>query len=221
MTSPTPSDVYRAQITARLGTAEMLVHSLHFASTAGIQGDVTAQALADQVKTAFTAAVLTGASTGDRLGQVLSSGVVYQKVDTYRLDSAGRAIEQGTSAFQATPAVTGASASRLPDEVAMCVTLVSGLPGRSRRGRCYLGGLAAGTIAQDGTFAGTQAQMAATHFGGFLANVDTAGWQPVIYSRVLGISTPIINVSVGTVPDVQRRRRNKLQELRYTRATPF
>lgn len=109
----------------------------------------------------------------------------------------------------ASPAVS------LPTEVAEVITLYTARAGASGRGRMYFP-----PLSLDGVQAGARVKAAAatelTGFASYLSAMaaGTLPWTGVVYSRTLAGTFPIISVSVGDVFDAQRRRRNKLAEVR-------
>jgi hypothetical protein len=113
----------------------------------------------------------------------------------------------------------------LPNEVACCLTLLTDTPGKSTRGRVYLGGLSAqfmdtgyvGSTA--GLFVGSLVHEVAARFGNHvingLHNDSDAQAEVNIVSRVHGSSRGVGGVRVGIVPDSQRRRRRSQPENKY------
>lgn len=103
----------------------------------------------------------------------------------------------------------------LPGEVACCVSLRTSLPTRAGRGRFYLpnpntGAVTAGVF--NNSFVSDVVE--AAQYG--LDNLVTATYVPIIYHASSITGTTITSVDVGSVPDVQRRRRNKLTESRQS-----
>jgi hypothetical protein len=103
----------------------------------------------------------------------------------------------------------------LPSTTCMVVTLRTGAPGRSRRGRMYI-------PARNVLLAGANGQMAsgqpaglagavADYFGSLNVILER---QVVVVSRTNATWAPIKSVDVGTVFDTQRRRRADLTETR-------
>lgn len=122
------------------------------------------------------------------------------------LDSAETAISYAGSS----------SDGSLPQEVACCVSIVTATAGRSTRGRYYVPCFAKSKLDDQGLFPSANI----TTLVGALADAhnamfaDTPSWVVGVYSRLLHGFTPATQLRIGTVPDVQRRRRNKLVESR-------
>lgn len=111
-----------------------------------------------------------------------------------------------------TPIAGGTAFPALPNNVAVCVTLLTDLSGRSFRGRSYMPGLAenSAVLSELGPSGATNVGLA------YIALVDAlslAGYELVVTSfqaglapRAAGVSTPITAVGVNTILDSQRRR---------------
>lgn len=137
---------------------------------------------------------------------LIPTTTVYRSVKTYLYGGGTSTILQSINNL--TPvAGTGASAP-LPNQCALVVTLKSGIPGRSNRGRSYLPLGCAGVITGDGQLSAANAQVVATAFASMLSAMKTgiAPIPPVISSSTKSASKPITSVSVDTKFDVQRRR---------------
>lgn len=192
-------------------------HNLYYqdVSTAG---NFAAQDHCDQIRNAWTA-MLTQAYSGTNVGSNLSANTIYTDVKLYDLDPAtGRAASVVQSTFNASAA--GNAGTTMPTEVALAVTLETGAPGRSNRGRIFLGGFGVGAVDPlTGRLKPTEHFAFAQAFGAFLAfsrdqTADVDAYRPVVYSRVKATARPITRVTIGNVFDVQRRRRNGLIEVR-------
>lgn len=137
---------------------------------------------------------------------LFSTNTTYRSVKSYLYGGGSNTILQ--SLTNITP-VSGSSASAaLPNQCAIVVTLKSGIPGRSNRGRAYLPMGCAGILANDGQLTSTQAGTIATAFASMLTAVKSgiAPIQPVVASPTHGSSKNLVSVSVDTRFDVQRRR---------------
>jgi hypothetical protein len=109
------------------------------------------------------------------------------------------------------PLTGGAPGGPHPHQVAACMTTLTGLAGRSHRGRMY--------------FPATGAQLDnGGQFVHFSTDTVVAGWakaftdinasdagKVVLYSRTLEAHWPIKTLRLDSKPDVQRRRANRLQ----------
>jgi hypothetical protein len=106
-----------------------------------------------------------------------------------------------------------ASSSALPNQCAIVVSLLTGIPGRSTRGRAYLPGFA--SVSMGGVTGQLQTGGVAQVCNAFAAMLSgikdtTNGRSPVIASATHGLMTPITGVAIDTIVDTQRRRRDKL-----------
>jgi len=111
-----------------------------------------------------------------------------------------------------TPAVGDNAQDSVPNNVALCVSWLTGLRGRSFRGRTYIPGIS------DQSFTGSDvgSSNAAAYAGVFddlLADLFVAGMDLVVASyftggapRAAALVTPIIEVAVNRIADSQRRR---------------
>jgi hypothetical protein len=124
----------------------------------------------------------------------------------------------GKNVAQASGAVsfsgTG-SGQELPPNTAVCVSTRTGIPTRSGRGRFFLPGPLV-SVMLAGSFETSMVAdfVAAAAFA--LTGLVTSTYVPVIFHRTTLTSTPIVSVDVGSVPDVQNRRRNKITEHRQS-----
>lgn len=116
-------------------------------------------------------------------------------------------------AAEGTLALTGTSvADMLPHEVAVAVTLRGAAPVRKNRGRFYLPPPAVSTIT-NGRLSSATYTLIANGAALFVNTLQGAGFTPVVY-HADKTGTPVVLVGCGDVPDSQRRRRNKLIEVR-------
>lgn len=98
--------------------------------------------------------------------------------------------------------------SPLPPESAICVSLLTGAPGRSNRGRMYLPGPTVSTVNTLGKMNSNVPSIFANWAAAFFGDVNTASRSSVLWSRKNALSRSITQVSVGDQFDVQRRRQN-------------
>lgn len=178
------------------------------------------QALADSTLAAWTNDLL-GAGISGHFG----NPTTVDKCTVTLLDNAGHALDiaEGVPAG-ASP--HGSGGNPLPSEVAVCVSLVTALPGRRHRGRTFLAGVASNDSAADGLLAAGAPLIFANALHAFLldAATDFHVVEPArtivfgVLSTVGGYITPIVSTRVGNQFDVQRRRRNGTPEV-YTPST--
>lgn len=162
------------------------------------------------------AAELWGAGGGAPIGALYPSSIQLTSVVAYDLDlGTGKAQARGEEGVSHVGTNVGVP---LPQEVAVCATLRTALPGPAGRGRMYLPGPAVTEVEATGRLDAATAQAFADQVAAALSIAVAAGLTPVLYS----FGRPereITLVDVGDVFDAQRRRRDKLVEARYS-ATP-
>lgn len=110
-------------------------------------------------------------------------------------------------------------------QTAVVCSLRTGRPGRSYRGRIFWPCLSINLDGQTLRIAPTQAQAIANEMAAFLTGVGEAaptesGVFPAVVSQTLGTAAAVTSVQVGNVVDIQRRRRDALQETVYTATVP-
>ncbi len=215
---PVPNNVVRVNIRATVGPSEEIVHTLHFVrvNTTATE-DPTLQQIANEVRNRWQDILTVFAVDGSTLASLLRTDLLYKTVDAYALSPAGLATSQAQALFAGT-AKGSSSQVPLPPEVALVVSLKTEMPGRSGRGRLYMGG-----FDKDALFTGglvkpvvqdTVVQALAT-FGNTMkmptgAGTDRLNW--VVLSRTKTMVNRIVETRVGDLWDVQRRRQNALFE---------
>lgn len=121
----------------------------------------------------------------------------------------GKQIDASESAL----ALTGAAAGdMLPHEVSVAITTRGAAANRRDRGRVYMPPPAQST-SSNGLFLALSAGHLANGFAIVINELQAAGFTPVILHPDQ-TTTQIVELDVGDVFDVQRRRRNKLIEVR-------
>ena len=222
-----PARVVRANIRATVGASEEIVHTLHFQRVnTTVQDDPSLQDIANKIVEEWTSVIDDAQGTGSVLNNRLRSDLEYQSVNTYSLSPAGLATEQAEALFP--DGIGGSSpADPLPPDVAIVASLRTGLPGRSKRGRLYLGGFVTPACVAGGrvetNLAATIGQALAS-FGSdmkmtSLTGVDRLNW--TVLSRTTTSTQKITQVRVGNIFDTQRRRDNGLAEAFTTNTIPY
>lgn len=230
-----------ATINAKLGDVETITHTMNFrtAPTADADQDQAAiSTFAGQLRdiwATWMAAEI--GTTGKTPASFLSTSVQYQDVTAAYLEqTAGATLGTRPSHKSAglvrtfayprptylvdtqyapfTPAVGGTNNQpQLPNEVACCVSMQTGLRGPRNRGRLYLGGLTADLMASGGVFDATKVGQISTAMADLVHRINTGtGARLHVVSRAYATSVGINGVSVGQVPDSQRRRRRSQLE---------
>lgn len=111
-----------------------------------------------------------------------------------------------------TPIAGGVAVGALPNNVALCVTLLTDQAGRSFRGRSYIAGLNEDEVTLSNITLAT-ATAFATIYADLVDALSTAGFELVVTSfqaagvpRIAAVSTPVTACGCNTVVDSQRRR---------------
>lgn len=157
-----------------------------------------------------------------------STSTLLQQIKYYPIDTAGKVVQTDLGAAVATITIdgtgyAGTAASLMPLEVATAVSLRTARSGPRGRGRIYLPAPPSGAgTGSDGRFSTTYCEDLAEETAAFLSELAVESPTPTEWHMRPVITGPsdwnryqVINsVNVGNVPDVQRRRRNKLVEVR-------
>lgn len=149
--------------------------------------------------------------------QMFGTGVTLERVRLEHRD----ATHELTAVAEVSPAnpVYGTSSSIHPHQVSLVTSLLTGRPGRSYRGRIYWP--ATGQVLDQGSLRVPSSELLALNLAveGFLSSAEEA--QPTeravtlsVVSDTLSATTPVTMISMGDVPDIQRRRRDRLTENR-------
>lgn len=154
-----------------------------------------------------------GIGTGTGLAPFMTAGVILNEVTTGLVDVAtGRQSQLA----EATVNLPGTAADpAMPADVAIVVSLRTNLANRSGRGRFYLPQPAAATLTADGRFAPSQQAAAVEAVRGAFAAFSATG-TPVVYSRTMRATQPVVRLDIGDLFDTQRRRENALTEVRVS-----
>lgn len=223
MTTATPPRTYAPRL-VRCNVNATTVNGEQVVNTIWVQFDTLVvttavdkvQRVADRVRDSWATMVTTGyGASAPALAALFHTETKWTSVDAYAVDSAGRATAQAEALFDAT--VKGSGTSLVPQQLALCVTLLTKRAGRRGRGRIYLGGLGAGVFGADGRVSAAQSQQISdTMAGTYVAIRDQsfAGdeFRPVVVSPTGGTADKIIKVQTGNYMDTIRSRRNKVEE---------
>lgn len=157
----------------------------------------------------------TGALTGSFLvtatKALFSTLTVYQSVRAY-LYTGGSSAAKVAENLTLNIAGTGVGGS-LPPQIATVVSIESGVPGRSNRGRSYLPPLANAVLQANSQLASSACTQLANSFAAMLTSMNAVtdpDCTVVIGSSTKGATVPVNAVRVDSILDTQRRRRNKI-----------
>lgn len=230
MTNP-PGDFVRCSINASLPGGESMTHTfwvkevLNELPGAGRYDDAAYDRLAAGVRDKWTTFLTSPAPPVTYpFAYFLSTETIYSTVSVYKIEDDGKASYAATAAFGTT--AKGSQNGALPTEVALCASIHTTNPGKSGRGRMFLGGFtgAAGYALGSQGRTTTDVRLAATYglarFFRQVRDIEESQmqdlWEPQVVSLTKGIARKIERVSVGDVFDVQRSRRASLIEARVS-----
>lgn len=114
-------------------------------------------------------------------------------------------------------AIAGSGTANMPPQCSLVVTLLTGVAGRSGRGRFYwphVGGSVT-SAGKSSLVSGTTASAWADLLSNWGTLLPSADITVAVASETQGTITPVITASVGDVVDTQRRRRDGLVEARF------
>lgn len=161
---------------------------------------------------------------GAPLRQLLSTAASITSVRVEYITASGL-MGQAAEWVPALPVAGGGSPTK-PFQSAIVGSLLTGRPGRSFRGRLYWPALNISlnttTLRIESGVAQGYANALAdylTDIGNAAPNGDPAAL--VVVSQTRDVATPVTSISVGNVLDVQRRRRDALEELRVSQTYPY
>lgn len=209
---PIPANMHRIVLTGGLpGGVDSWNIVLHAQDNSADFPDGFDQGYCQEAVDSFATIMFHAAGVG---GDFATSTTI-EKADLYTLDETNHVTEVFTAAVTVDPA-HGATATALPPEVSVCASLSGGLPGRSRNGRSYLPGLSTLALGGDGTLSADAPGDLSAQYAAYLSSLNafTGGgagagrFALCILSVTHNMVTPILEVKVGDVFDVQRRRRN-------------
>lgn len=165
-------------------------------------------------------------SVPDSLKSLMSSGA---QVTSFRVEgrTGGNDLVLAAEAAPTSGAISGTGIATKPYQTSVVASLLTGFAGASRRGRLYWPALGAG-ISGNLRLNSPTAAATATDMSAYLRAIQTAisaqtkfaGSRLVVFSQKLGVKTPVTEISVGDVLDVQRRRRDRAVESRSTASYP-
>ena len=177
----------------------LMVNTFHFRRT-GAWGLPELDALVQLVGTAWVNDVMIHLSANGALYRIEGKGLRAQD-------------DVSTEYVLPTPVSGGRSGDSLPGSVAFAVTHLTGLVGRSNRGRTFFGGFAESDVSGD-FLSQVRADALRNALSGLRLAADAAGWTMVVVSRYnnkvrrpQGVTIPIIGFRWrDRIVDSQRRR---------------
>lgn len=181
--------------------------------TEDVQGAL--QNWADNVKTLNAGRIF----PGDMAGSLSTAGTI-EFIRASRIGTDGK--ESAVALITIAPGIKGGGTPIHPAQTAITISLLTGRPGASYRGRLYLPAL--GQPLTDGRVAQNGAGILATQAAGWLKQVSDAAegmnsivlqgeLRPIVVSSSKVSQSPITSVRVGNRLDSQRRRAEGQQEV--------
>jgi hypothetical protein len=214
------NDLYRCNINAQT-PGEILVNTVWMRQDAGSVPNLSPQQVADRVRDAWTNLINVGSgpfAASVPLRPYFADDTVWTSVTAYKVNALGKAVDQAEAAFVG---VDGQGSQALPPQCALVVTLLTGAPGRSARGRMFLGGLSTFLTPQGRVLPASQ-QIITDAMASFYVQLRQTNnapdvVRPVVVSPTTTTARKITRVQVGNVIDTMRSRRGKLVEARIAR----
>jgi hypothetical protein len=211
--------LYRVNINAET-PGEITVNTVWVRADTITNSAVTAQRVADKVRDSWGAMVTAGlgGAVGSPMAPFFANGTIFRSVTAYKVNALGKSVEQAEAPFGATVKGTGSQA--LPAQCALVTTLLTGAPGRSARGRLFLGGLSTFLDGSGRVLPASQLTIA-KNMAGFYVDVRSTAtnpddFRPVVVSPTTTTARKITRIQVGNVMDTMRSRRGKLVEGRVS-----
>lgn len=205
---------YRLSIEGTLGASpEVFSTSCAFAAIATLPSQSTLNVWADAAHS-----VMGGVNTGATwIRQNIGLTSSLQRVRLYYYPNVGDPATLGAVSSGASHA--GAGTVVHPPQCATVVTLQTGLPGSTNRGRMYipmLAGAIGSALTRSDISTSTASNFASllVSLGGTASGGLSAG--AAVVSTKSGAVTPVTSVRIGNVVDTQRRRRDSLIEQFYS-----
>lgn len=207
---------YRATFGGRLVAAQRW--SIGFSFTDGVEDAAvpdaaTMAALAQQLYADFiSSAWSTTASPATPLSARIGSEGNLDQCRLYAYATEG-ATQAGTVGVSSGAAVAGTTSPIMPPQVAIVASLRTDFPGRSNRGRVYIPNRTA-VLSTDGQVTASVCTAVATAVANFLSLARTrtvrgGNLVPIVDSSTAP-DTEVTRVTVDSILDTQRRRRDKL-----------
>lgn len=135
----------------------------------------------------------------------------FDAIDSYYY-TGGVAVQHGKATF--THAGTSTNAAH-PTQVGLVLTLRTSLATRRGRGRIYLPARA-NNLTTGSLFVTAAPNAAVDSLATWFSSLVSAGITPVVVSQTGTLFTPITSVDCDAVPDIQRRRANRLTSPRHS-----
>lgn len=187
------------------------VHHFQYAAGASNPGPTEINLLDVEVDKFYAGPIYAGGTTvlQQCKNNVTMADITYTPLDGSSLSIVKAHAHPGASASTATQS----------SEVSAVLTLRTSLRGRRYRGRIFLPPLVYDIITATGDLNPTTCGLFTVNYAGFIAALATKQWVPVVASYGRSVhkngtvttwtpfATPVVNATMDTKPDVQRRRK--------------
>lgn len=208
------ANVNRVRIFGSMPDGEKWSINPNFATATGLPGADTFDELTQWAEA--IAQLNTGSVLPFNVMQGLGKVVTIEGVRTELQDDSGKLL-MAAEALLPKP-VGGARAAIHPYQTAQVVTLLTGRPGRSYKGRLFLPALSRELDATTLRVNSVVNPLIAKDMAVWLESVAQAlpgavRIQPVVFSQKMNVATPVTAVSVGNLLDTMNRRRDALAEV--------
>lgn len=178
---------------------------------------VHVQAASGQAANILTAAQTAGTllwngppTPGSSITQLVPIATGIDTVVVNEIDSSGRNVDQATGALL----LPGTSvAESLPPQCSVAVSTRTATPTRAGRGRFFLPPFAITQVAS-GLLIAAARSSAANAARAFVNSLNGAGFTVGVWGRGFTTVRPVTAIDVGNVFDTQRRRRDRITEVR-------
>lgn len=176
-------------------------------------GESSAAVVAGHIATNFTTK-FTASIGGATLAEKYHTSTSFQKVVVYERPRDPSLPSIDIAEAPLTGLVGSTPTNPLPPETAVCVSFLTGVPGRSNRGRMYLPAPHSGLLTTSGRLVSTSATFFASWAAQLLSGINGSidGGDVVVWSRKGASTKNVTQVLVGDQFDVQRRRQNATPE---------
>jgi hypothetical protein len=203
----------------------LYVHRFQGVNAAGDQftyswwsNSVRTLAAANGAAMTWNATLWNGATAGNGLKDHCNAGTAMQNVSTIQIEqTTGKQLAR----IDASQTIAGTNAANpLPADVALVVSLRTALPQRSGRGRFYLPQLSVADVTSTGKVGADAITDLMNNLLAAWTAYNTASDRPVLYGRTSRLLQNIVTWNIGDLFDTQRRRENKITEVRSQGTMP-
>jgi len=147
----------------------------------------------------------------DAFLNLMNAGSTFTDFDRYFYAGSGGATAHGHASANS----AGVGSVAHPNQVACVLTLRTGSPGRSKRGRMYFPATGAPFSGTTGMLSSTQVNTLVDTAAAWFAELETDA-PVVVVSVATSSAAPVSSVDADLIADTQRRRTNKMVSTRHS-----